>query len=66
MLEFRCESVVELQGEEGEGWTSKCAAMKSQATTREDEAFQGKEVFLVSKIAKPYLRYLQKIVSSFD
>jgi hypothetical protein len=68
-LLLRCDSIIELYGEgdSSESWaSSKCAVTRSQATTREDETFQGKEVFLVSKIAKPYLRYLQRLVSNFD
>ncbi len=69
LLLCRCESVVELYGD-GECVeqfeVSKCAVTRSQATTREDEIFQGKEVFLVSKIIRPYLYYLQRLVTSFS
>lgn len=57
----RCEAVVVLWGE-GEGDYSKCG-VRSQPSTREDEAFLGKEVLLVAKVIRPYLRYQQRLMA---
>jgi hypothetical protein len=69
LLLARCDAIVELYGEgdcEMSCGNSKSTGSRSEATTREDETFQGKEVFLVSKMVRPYLRYLQRLVSIFD